>query len=399
MCIRDRYKVKQLRLSRPSGERVLDPVDHQIKLFVRELESTLYPPRLKKLVSTYDGLIDLHHRLSEDASKKGLAIAVDETCLGSQSPTKDVRSLIGNKQQRAVKQAPRSFDAVRVQPPTRSGQPQALSSKAWVQSAMKLLHQSNKSLLKSAELRQAAADYRASRVDIAGLGRERLVQVIEVSIGELDTAVAELNAGQAEIDKDMAADWSEINEITCSIPGIQAPLELAEARLLKRSRRPKPERVRDSAEKALEAEVQSLGLSLAKLRKKQKKMEANSNRLLKIKQEIQHDILSKQESIQINHKCIDVLLASDEHTGLVPDTTALKIKEIKKVLSAKLRTSGQLFYAGDTDMDSKLTLDEFNRGLSMMGVREPPADLRAVFDSLDTDNDGLIDWHDMEAVF
>ena len=71
---------------------------------------------------------------------------------------------------------------------------------------------------------------------------------------------------------------------------------------------------------------------------------------------------------------------------------------MKQVLRQKLRTSSQVFYAGDTNFDNKLNLEEFNRGLAMMGARIAPADVRLLFESLDRDNTGFLEWEELRAM-
>ena len=68
------------------------------------------------------------------------------------------------------------------------------------------------------------------------------------------------------------------------------------------------------------------------------------------------------------------------------------------MLKQKLRTSSQVFYAGDKNFDNKLDLEEFNRGLSMMGARVAPADVRLLFESLDKDNTGFLEWDELQAM-
>jgi len=386
-------RVKDIRGQRPHRERVLDSVDHTSKLCLRELQSTLYPPRLKKLSATLDNLKNLARMLEEDVDRKDLAMKVDSQVLEANDDPRKAVTPRPRSTAAPVRQRLKAFDAVRVTPTRQRSTPK--TTRAWVQSALQLLHKCNKQVSVAADLRSKCVEYRSSRTDVAEAGRERLINEIRASMHELDEALNELAAGEAEIDKDLSADEAEIAELVESIPQLQAPLSLAENRLMKRARRPLPERVRDTAEKALHAEVQSLGISLAKLRTKEKKLMDNLGRLENLKKEIQQDRACKKKAMQIHQKCITFL--SECGSVEAVDTDA-KLSALQKVLKQKLRTSSQVFYAGDKNFDNKLDLEEFNRGLSMMGARVAPADVRLLFESLDKDNTGFLEWDELQAM-
>lgn len=391
-------EVQRLRLTRPKTERVLDAVEHEMKLFTRDLQSTLYPPRLKKLLGVKDAIQKQLHQISEDAARKGIAMKVDATCLDSKAPSKDVRQFLP-KQDPQSKPAGRAaaFDAVRVTPSSHRSEA-SQSTRAWVASAMKMLQKCNKTIEAASQLCQACQEYRSSRQDIAGAGRTRLVEVILSSLQDLQQATDELRAGEAEIEKDLAADQAEIRELQGSIPELQGPLELAEARLMKRARRPVPERVRDSAEKALETEAQGLRLSLAKLRSKQKKLEANCGRLMSLKKEIQVDVENKKETIAIMNQCVKLLETVADNPSERAPSVDQKIAALQKTLRSKMRTCGQVFYAGDQNCDNRLSLDEFGKGLAMMGVREMPSVIRMLFEAYDSDKDGFVYYEDLQSL-
>jgi len=383
-------RVKDIRAQRPHRERVLDNVDHTAKIFLRELQSTLYPPRLKKLSATLDQLRNLAGTLQEDVDRKDRAMQVDAHVLdslesGLAPAARPASSKAAGRQ--------KAFDAVRVTPGKHHARPK--TTKAWVQSALQLLHKCHKQIGAAIGLRKKCIEYRESRVDVGELGRQRLIGAIEDAEHQLEESLNELAAGEAEIDKDIEGDREEIAHILESVPQLQGPLEVAEDRLLKRARRPVPERVRDSAEKALQKEIESLRISLAKLRAKEKKLKDNLGRLMNLKKEIQQDSLAKKKTISIHRRCIDFL--SEEGSKEVADADA-KLAALQKVLRQKLRTSSQVFYAGDTNFDNKLNLEEFNRGLAMMGARIAPADVRLLFESLDRDNTGFLEWEELRAM-
>lgn len=77
------------------------------------------------------------------------------------------------------------------------------------------------------------------------------------------------------------------------------------------------------------------------------------------------------------------------------------VRDLQKRLRQLHRTAGQLFYASDGNRDNKLNLEEFSRGVAMMGVRPvpQPAEMRALFDAYDGDDDGWIQWSELNRLF
>merc|ERR1712166_736666 len=344
-------QLQQLRSKRPGSERVLDSVDHQIKLYLRDLQSSLYASRVKKLLSVQQQLHKLRAQMEQDVRRKGAAIQVDATVLESKQPSQAIKSLTAAATQQPSSRAIKPFDAVRVTP----GRPRTANKtpKAWVASALKLLHDCQARVKAAGQVRKQTKDYRCSRNGIGGTAKSRLCDAINISI-----------------------------------------LELAENRLRQRARRPMPERVRDSAEKALENQVQSLGLSLAKLRSKQKKLEGNRTRLSKLKTEIVQNVGYKQEAVAINQTCLDILQL--DAIQLEDQTATTSVEQLSALLKSKFRTNGQLFYASDA-VDDKITLKGFGRGVAMVGLQITPAATRQLFQTFDTNFDGYIEWQELQA--
>ena len=75
-------------------------------------------------------------------------------------------------------------------------------------------------------------------------------------------------------------------------------------------------------------------------------------------------------------------------------------RRLQKRLSKRGRTLGELFHAADTNRDNKLNFDEFCKGVTMMGIRPMPpiTEMRALFDVWDIDNDGWLEWHELQRV-
>merc|ERR1712166_444212 len=385
-------QLQQLRSKRPGSVRVLDSVDHQIKLYLRDLESSLYASRVKKLLSVQQQLHKLRAQMEQDVRRKGAAIQVDATVLESKQPSQAIKSLTAAATQQPSSRAIKPFDAVRVTP----GRPRTANKtpKAWVASALKLLHDCQARVKAAGQVRKQTKDYRCSRNGIGGTAKSRLCDAINISILELTDRLTDLMAEALEIQKDLDADHAELEQLHTMIPELKGPLRMAEDRLRQRARRPMPERVRDSAEKALENEVQSLGLSLAKLRSKQKKLEGNRTRLSKLKTEIVQNVGYKQEAVAINQTCLDILHL--DAIQLEDQTATTSVEQLSALLKSKFRTNGQLFYASDA-VDDKITFKGFGRGVAMVGLQITPAATRQLFQTFDTNFDGYIEWQELQA--
>lgn len=72
--------------------------------------------------------------------------------------------------------------------------------------------------------------------------------------------------------------------------------------------------------------------------------------------------------------------------------------QLQQQLARRAVTDGQLFAAADENRDNKLNMAEFEKGLSMMGVRPMPgpAELQSLFEMYDTDRDGWIQWKELQ---
>lgn len=138
-----------------------------------------------------------------------------------------------------------------------------------------------------------------------------LVDLLQQCIAELEAFQVTLVDRLQEVEQDMAADLQEAVDLEKSIIQHEEPLHLAEERLRQRFRRPQSERVRDSAEKALEQEVNRLGMAIARLASKKKKILANREKLLQVKTDIEGNLVMKQQAIDVNLTCLHVLQHMD----------------------------------------------------------------------------------------
>ena len=191
--------------------------------------------------------------------------------------------------------------------------PQSLTSpKTWLQLAVNKIKKCNKHCQFAQVLRAKSQEYRRVRcAEVDSWNKTVLVELLQQCIAELEAFQVTLIDRLYDVEQDMAADLQEAVDLEKSIIEHEEPLHLAEERIRQRFRRPKSERVRDSAEKALEQEVDRLGMALAKLSAKKKKILANREKLLSVKQSIEVNVVSKQKAIDVNLTCLHVLQHMD----------------------------------------------------------------------------------------
>jgi len=107
-------------------------------------------------------------------------------------------------------------------------------------------------------LRTKSQEYRRVRcAEVDSWNKTVLVELLQQCIAELEAFQVTLIDRLYDVEQDMAADLQEAVDLEKAIIEHEEPLHLAEQRARQRYKgRPKSERVRDSAEKALEQEVE-----------------------------------------------------------------------------------------------------------------------------------------------
>jgi len=246
-CLAVLQNIQAIRQNRPKQELVRDTVEHEFRKQINNLNGSVCRPRIAKLEGVQKELRAIRDDLQNDIKMKAKALAVDDQALRT------------NK----IKNVPR----IPYSPP------QSLKSpKTWLQSAVNKIKKCNKHCQFAQGLRNKSVEYRRVRcAEVDSWNRNLLVELLQQCVGELEAFQVTLIDRLYEVEQDMAADLQEAVDLQRSIIEHEGPLHLAEDRLRQRFRRPKSERVRDSAEKALEQEVDRLGMALAKLAAKKKK--------------------------------------------------------------------------------------------------------------------------------
>lgn len=286
-CLAVLQNIQAIRQNRPKQELVRDTVEHEFRKQINNLNGSVCRPRIAKLEGVQKDLRAIRDDLQNDIKMKAKALAVDDQVLRTN----------------VVKSMPR----VPYSPP------QSLKSpKTWLQNAVNKIKKCNKHCQFAQGLRNKSVEYRRVRcAEVDSWNRNVLIELIQQCVQELEAFQVTLIDRLYEVEQDMAADLQEAVDLEKCIIEHESPLHLAEERLRQRYRRPKSERVRDSAEKALEQEVDRLGMALAKLAAKKKKILSNREKLKAVKEDIESNVVLKQQAIDVNLTCLHVLQHMD----------------------------------------------------------------------------------------
>jgi len=286
-CLTVLQNIKAIRQNRPKGELVRDSVEHEFRKQINNLNGSVCRPRIAKLEGVQKELRAIRDDLQNDITLKAKALAVDDQVLRTSK--------------------------VRTTPLRNFSPPQSLTSpKTWLQGAVNKIKKCNKHCQFAQGLRNKSIEYRRVRcAEVDSWNKSVLVELLQQCVAELEAFQVTLIDRLYEVEQDMAADLQEAVDLQNSIIAHEEPLHLAEERLRQRYRRPKSERVRDSAEKALEQEVDRLGMALAKLAAKKKKILANREKLKGVKDDIEANVVLKQQAVDVNLTCLYVLQHTD----------------------------------------------------------------------------------------
>lgn len=286
-CLAVLQHIKSIRMNRPAEELVRDSVEHEFRKQINNLNGSVCRPRIAKLEEVQRNLREVRDDLHKDIRLKSKALAVDNQVF--------------------------STTRVAVVPRNPESPPRSLKSpKVWLQTAVNKIKKCNKLIQFAQGLRSKSQEYRSVRcAEVDSWNKTLLVDLLQQCIAELEAFQVTLVDRLQEVEQDMAADLQEAVDLEKSIIQHEEPLHLAEERLRQRFRRPQSERVRDSAEKALEQEVNRLGMAIARLASKKKKILANREKLLQVKTDIEGNLVMKQQAIDVNLTCLHVLQHMD----------------------------------------------------------------------------------------
>ena len=105
------------------------------------------------------------------------------------------------------------------------------------------------------------------------------------------------------------------------------------------------------------------------------------------------------EELEIERKAFEETFEVHHDTPCSTFIPSESVNALRLRLKRRCTTDGQLFSVADGNRDNKLSFEEFENGVAAMGIRPMPSEgeLRTVFNEMDQDSDGKIQWGELKA--
>jgi len=268
----------ELRKQRPTRELVRDEVEYELQMLEKEHMETcaLYQQTLFACGNELKRLDDTRGKLQYDIDQKEETIRLDSEVLGMEvgmpSPM-----------------------------PTKS----SILPYTWTGTSAELMSFAQDVCATAQRLTSKSANIRAARAGIEEEGRQRALAALRKRVYDTENLANELKMRIAQVDADIEADQAEKVSLEQAIQDKQPALELAKSRLQARVSRPGMERVRDVAERALEAEVVDLQRSIEELALSRERVIANLARLVASREQLAADLADKEVALRIDSACLE----------------------------------------------------------------------------------------------
>jgi len=266
------------RKQRPTRELVRDEVEYEMQMLEKEHMETcaLYQQTLYACGNELKRLEDTRGKLQYDCDQKEETIRLDSEVLGM---------VVGG---------PLS---------PMSGKSNILPY-TWTGTSAELMSFAQDVCATAQRLTSKSANIRAARAGIEEEGRQRAVAALKKRVFDTETLATEIKMRIAQVDADVVADQAEKVSLEQAIEDKKPALELAKSRLNARLSRPGIERVRDVAERALEAEVVDLTRSIEELALSRERVIANLARLVASREQLAADLADKEVALSIDSDCV-----------------------------------------------------------------------------------------------
>jgi len=267
----------ELRKQRPTRELVRDEVEYEMQMLEKEHMETcaLYQQTLYACGNELKRLDDVRGKLQYDIDQKEETIRLDSQVLGMDHASANT-PLPGKS---------------------------SILPYAWSGTSAELISFSQDVCATAQRLTYKSANIRAARAGIEEEGRQRALAALCKRLNETQALAGDLHGRIQQVCADIDADTQEKSMLEDAIQDKVPALELAKSRLNARVSRPGMERVRDVAERALEAEVNDLGRSIEELSLSRDRVLANLARLEASKQQLDADLADKEAALKIDEQC------------------------------------------------------------------------------------------------
>jgi len=237
----------EIRVQRPETEKIADDVTTKLKDQKKSLESSYNT--IRKVLTQVDDRIrkmdEIKAALREDIASKGDSLSLDMQCLSLPSP-EDLNGSI----------------------PEMTSQPSARLKSDWRAKTFELLHVAHEMRLDAGKIRAKGVSMWKHRYEADRVTRARVVEALRHKLNQIRQQRGRLEDRLIETSKEITEAERARGDLRQSLSEKEEPFQLACGRLRMRDKRPSSEKIRDAAERALEAELGSLNDSIVNLRDK-----------------------------------------------------------------------------------------------------------------------------------
>lgn len=272
----------ELRKQRPTRELVRDEVEYEMQMLEKEHMETcaLYQQTLFACSNEIKRLQETRGKLQYDMDQKEETIRLDSEVLGMS---------IGSPMMQASAKS-------------------SVLPYTWTGTSAELMAHTQDICATAQRLTSKSANIRAARAGIEEEGRQRAIAALNKRVYATENLSNELKMRIAQVDSDIEAGEAEKATLEQAIEDKKPALELAKTRLNARVSRPGMERVRDVAERALEAEVVDLTRSIEELTLSRDRAMANLARLAASRVELINDLADKEVALELDTKCMGMMM-------------------------------------------------------------------------------------------
>jgi len=270
----------EIRTQRPPTENIRDEVHQELKQQKKELETTYNT--LRKVLTEVDEAIrrldDIKARIREDIGRKGDALSLDMQCLSMpRADGKDIPEL---------------------------NSPTNRQDQEWRTRVIDLCREAEQERLKAHKIRAkgVAASHHRKEVDRAA--KARSIAALKHKLNHTRMQRSKIEDRLIECSKEITEAERCKGDIGRSLADKEEPFSLACGRLRTRDRRPQPEKLRDGADCALEAELGILNDSIVHLKDKKGEVADEIDLLKRMKKELEADCNAKNKALHLDTLCL-----------------------------------------------------------------------------------------------
>jgi len=320
----------EIRSQRPETENIRDEVQKELRYQKKGLETT-YNILRKILVQVDDQIQKLDNikaKLQKDIESKGDSLSLDMQCLSLPSP-----------------------DELDGPMPEMTAQPSTRYNGDWRIRTIEMCEEASELRNESGKIRAKGSANWKHRSESDSVMLQRVVASLRHKLNQTRNQRGKLEDRLIESSKEITEAERARGDLRQSLSDKEEPFQLACGRLRVRSKRPPTEKIRDKAEKALEAELGELNESIVELRERKDEVTDEIDLLKRMKSELEADCNAKNKALHLDTLCLRLQLQSKRGGGVsdLGDTRGSIMSQSKSQLDGSRSVRSQ-----HSDMQSRL---------------------------------------------